>query len=81
MTFLRTDPFGFTWSTGLVSVAVRRIASWRRRPSDVGEALVVGLDVLDPDRPSKPLHRVEVYTSATGRSVRVFLDGEELRRG
>lgn len=85
--WLRSDGYGFTWGTALVAVAVRRVASFRRDRRDPGDALVLAASIEAPaDGPAgwhspKRLHALEVYVSPTGRSVRVFLDGEELRRG
>lgn len=58
--------YGFTWGP----MEVSRRSSMTRR---AGEGLSRALGV------KTPYHDLDVYVSPTGRSVRVFRDGKELK--
>lgn len=61
---LYDQDFGFTWGP----LQVRRIAAFKLGK---GKAYILGV--------STNHHQVEIYVSETGRSVRVFIDGQECK--
>jgi hypothetical protein len=58
-------PYGFTWGP----IEVQRITTFNGRR-------ILGL-YIDSDKPRRA--RLQIYVSPTGRSVRVWRDGKELK--
>lgn len=58
-------PYGFTWGP----IEVRRLATFKGNR-------ILGV-YIDDDKSARP--RLEIYVSPTGRSVRVWRDGNELK--
>lgn len=66
--YVAATDYGFIWAGGDgAEVEVTRVAHF---PRSNGVCRVIGLKAGG--------HRVEVYVSPTGKSVRVFKDGKEL---
>lgn len=68
--YISTTQFGFKWGP----VEVRRLASFPRTGG--GKCIVMGLYVGEGDKREQKL---EIYVSPSGRSVRCWRDGRELR--
>jgi hypothetical protein len=85
---IRTWPtrYGFAWGPAVVT----RLASFERRRKGKGSGRYICIEVetgqvLAPYgdenagmEPGARKHRLEVYVSPTGSSVRCYLDGEEM---
>lgn len=64
MSWLRTNDYGFQWGP----FSVTRLMSYKHSG---GESTVLGVETAH--------HKVEVRSSRTGRSVRVWIDGKEVK--
>jgi hypothetical protein len=79
LTFLTDEPHGFLWESASNWLRVHRIAHFMHRKRDKGPYLILGVDVGVFDIPDLPRHKIEICASPTGATVRVYMDGKELK--
>lgn len=77
--YLTTEPHGFMWESVSNWMRVHRIAFFRHRKRDKGPYLILGVEVGIAEIPDLPRHKLEIYASPTGATVRVYMDGKELK--